>query len=365
MGCRSPLQPLQSPSETLGRVLQRLPRDSGEVPPPVPSCYTGRVKNIKRIVFFGTHELAVPALETLEELDLRPELVVTRPQAGLAPGPLIREEPQPPPHPVKLWVKERGIPLVSSRRAAEADLHERIGELKPDLLVVVDYGRALPEELLEKAARGAMEVHPSLLPKHRGSNALRSALSQGDRKVGVTVFQLDEVPWGGLIILSEEIPLEGEETFGELLPQVQEMVCSFLADGLQKFDKSKKPKGRKQNPKSASKAARITTRHRRAPWQLSAKEVFDRWRAHAPPGITTSIRFRTLTIVKGSVLPSTNVPFGETGTYLGLRSGRIAILCGEHSAFGIEEVLVEGEESSMSAGEAADLLDLSVGDQFI
>ena len=323
-----------------------------------------RVKNIQNVVFFGTHEMAVPALETLVELGLEPQLVVTRPSAGLAPGALMRPRPEPPHH-VKLWAEEKGIPLTESRRATEAALHKRIEKLKPDLLVVADYGRALPGDLLKVAPKGAIEVHPSLLPKLRGEHALREVLTLGQKKTGVTVFKVDEEPWSGPILVEEEIEIEEEETFGELVPRAQEVSKKLLAEALAKIDKTKNPKTRKQNPKAATETPRITTRHQRAPWQLEAKDVYNRWRAYTPPGFFTSIKFQTVEIVRGQAMPWVNAPMGETGTYLGMRSGSIAVLCGRHTAFGIKEVRLERIEETLNASDAAQELGLSVGDQFI
>lgn len=322
------------------------------------------MKNIQKVVFFGTHAMAVPALETLLELGLDLQLVVTRPRAGLTPGAVLRPAPEPP-HLVKIWAEERNVPLVISRQAAEAELEQRIRELEPDLLVVSDYGRALPKQLLDTARRGALQVHPSLLPKLRGEHALRTALSQGDNKTGVTVFIVDEEPWGGPILLNEEIPIGEDETYGDLMPRTQEVVQKLLAAGLGKVDKSKSPKTRKQNPKAATKTPRITTRHQRAPWQLEAKEVFNRWRAYTPPGLITSIKFQTVEIVKGQVMPWVNTPMGESGTYLGMRSGHIAVLCGRNTAFGMKDLKLERYDEVLTASDAAQELGISVGDQFI
>lgn len=323
------------------------------------------MKNLHKVVFFGTHELAVPALEKLVELELTPELIVTRPDAGLPPGPLSRREREPVPHPVKNWAEEHEIPLVRSRRAGEPKLEESIAKIEPDLLVVAEYGRPLPPKLIALAKRGALEVHPSLLPKLRGEHALRVAIAQGLNKTGVSVFLPDDEPWGGPILLKEEFKPDPEETFAEIAPKIHALACEMLAEGLGKVDRAKNPKTRKQNPKQATKTPRMTTRHRKAPWQLEAKAVFDRWRAHTPPGLRTSIRFQDLVILKCSVLPWVNAPFGETGTYLGMRSGRIAILCGGQTAFGIEELVLGDDPEPMTAQDAAEQLSLSVGDQFI
>jgi methionyl-tRNA formyltransferase len=253
---------------------------------------------------------------------------------------------------------------LRSRRAAEPAVLERIQKIKPDLILVADYGRDLPKEIREAAGRAVLQVHPSCLPKLGGPHAIRVAISQGDKRTGVTVFLVNEDPYLGPILLSDEIPLEGEETYGQVVPKVQAMAKELLAEGLQKVDKSKKPKTRTPNPKTATQTPRITVRHRRAPWQLEAKEVFDRWRAYSPPGLNTSIRLKGVDILKGSPLPAVNAPFGETGTYLGMRGGRIAVLCGRQTVFGIEEVALKGH-GHLGASDAAEALGLKVADQFV
>ncbi|MCG8456011.1 MAG: hypothetical protein MI919_06995, partial [Holophagales bacterium] len=278
------------------------------------------MKNIRRIVFFGTHELAVPCLEKLVELELSPLAVVTRPRVGLQPGPFSREEEELPPHPVIEWCREKGIEVIESDDATEPELRDRIGELKPDLLVVGDYGRPLPPDLIATAARKALEVHPSLLPKLRGEHAVRVAIANGEKKSGVSVFLPDEDPWGGPILLSEEYEIETNAAYFEIFGRVEALTKELLEQGLTKVDKAKNPKARKQNPKAASHTPKLNQRHRRAPWHLEADAVYDRLRAHSPPGLLTSCRLRSFEIVSGRPLKLVESPYGETGTYLGVRA---------------------------------------------
>lgn len=322
------------------------------------------MKNIQRIVFFGTHELAVPTLEKLLDLELDIALVVTRPQAGLEPGPFAREDREPPPHPVAIWANEKKIELVRSDRATEPELAERLAALTPDLLVVADYGQAVPKSLVDLAKKGALQVHASLLPKWRGEHALRMAFSNGEKKTGITTFLVDEEPWGGPILLQEEIELHEVDSFGTLLPRLIPMAKDLLEQSLAKVDKAKKPTARKQNPKSATKTPRLNERHRRAPWHLEAPAVNDRLRAHSPPGLLTSCRLQRFEIVSGRALKLVESPYGESGTFLGIRAGCLAVLCARQSAFGIEEVRLE-DGTSLNATDAADALGLSVGDLFV
>ena len=139
------------------------------------------MKNIKTAVFFGTHEVAVPALEALDTLGLTPELIVTRPEAGLAPDKMSLRPAEVFPHPVKDWAEAREIPLVRSRQATEPALLERIQKIKPDLILVADYGRDLPAEIRNTARRAVLQVHPSCLPKLGGPHAILTSTRQSPR----------------------------------------------------------------------------------------------------------------------------------------------------------------------------------------
>lgn len=322
------------------------------------------MKNLRSIVFFGTHELAVPALDSLVELDLTPELVVTRPRVGLAAAEDGADSAEIE-NPVRAWSQERGVEVVRSRRAAEPALAERIAALKPDLLLVVDYGRALPVELLDAAPRGAIEVQPSLLPKLRGEHAVRAALAGGEKKTGVTVFQLNEEPWGGPVLFQQELEVGTDETFAELLPRVRELAGELLEKALKKLDRSKgKPKGKPQNAKIATRVPQIGGRHRRAPWALKAARVYNRLRAYSPPGLLAYNKYRPLVILAGKSLEWVEAPYGTTGTYIGLRGGRLAVLCGDSTVFGIERLRRPDGEVTSASTFARDE-ELRVGDRFI
>ncbi len=323
-------------------------------------CYHGRVKKIKSIVFFGTHELAVPALGTLTELALTPRLVVTHPRSGYSRG-----EESSPSHPVVEWARDHGVDLVRSRRAVEPELRERIAGLEPDLMVVVDYGRPLPAELLEAVACSAIEVHPSLLPHLRGAHAVRASIAAGMKSSGVTVIEVNEQPWAGPILLQETLEVGSRETFGELLPRAQELCCKLLGDALRKFDRSKdKPKGKPQKETgSPAPAPRIGGRHRKAPWSLKAKSVYNRLRAYAPSGLKAYFNYRPVEIISGLPMEWVEAPWGSSGTYLGMRQGKLAVICGESTIFGIGRLRwPDGEIQGASDFAFTEKLD--VGDRF-
>lgn len=317
------------------------------------------MKQLKKIVFFGTHELAVPALETLAGLELVPQLVVTRPRAGL------ESDDDAPPHPVQEWAQEHGVKTVRSRRAAEPELREEVAALAPDLLVVADYGRPLPAELAAAAARGAIEVHSSLLPKLRGEHALRAAIAEGESKSGVTVFQIDEEPWGGPVILQEELAIGPRDTFADVLPRARELAVDLLGQALAKIDRGKgKPNGKAQNQKIATHAPRFGGRHRKASWTMEANQIYDRLRAYSPPGLFAYYSYRPVEILNGIPMDWVSAPNGESGTYLGLRQGKLAVLCGNATVFGIEQICRPGQKRR-SASDFAHEESVAVGDRFV
>lgn len=318
------------------------------------------MNKLEKIVFFGTHELATPALDKLAELGVPPRLIVTRPEAGL---PTDDEEPGP--HPVRDWGTEHGVQVVRSRRAAEPKLWEEIAGLAPDLLVVCDYGRPISSDMLPSSSPYAIEVQPSLLPDLRGPHAVRGALAAGLKKTGVTVIEVGEEAWYGGVLLQEELEIEERETFGVLLPRVRDLGTKLLEKALSKIDKSKKnPRGKPQKePKNIVLAPQVGRRHRKAPWSMEAANVYNRLRAYSPPSLRAFFRYRPIEILSGMPMEWVQAPYGVTGTYLGTRQGKLAVLCGDSTVFGISRLRWPGEKA-MGASDFAFKEKVDVGDQF-
>ena len=306
--------------------------------------------------------MAPTALGYLKSIDRTPVLVVTHSRAALEPGPFAREDEEPP-HPVKEWAAQEGVDVLVSDTGTEPSVAERVAAAKPDLILVANYGSPLPPALIEHAGRGALQVHSGSLPKYRGPRPLLRSLSEGDNKVNMTAFLPDDEPWGGGIVDAEEVELHEDDTYAVAFSKAETVMLDLLAEALKKMDKAKAPKTRKQTTKGPIRIPKLTDRHRRAPWHLESSAVYNRLRAHSPPGLFTSCRLKSFDIINGRVLKLVEAPYGESGTYLGIRAGCLAVLCGQQSAFGIEEVERDGE--TLSASEAAESLGISVGDLFV
>ncbi|MDA8017307.1 MAG: hypothetical protein MPN21_07640 [Thermoanaerobaculia bacterium] len=321
------------------------------------------MKHLKKVVFFGTHASAVASLEALEELGLVPELIVSRPEAGIRPLDGFDEQEEH--HEVVEWARARDIPRVRSRRAMEDSLHERIAQIEPDLLVVSDFGRPLPMELVTRAERGAIGIHPSTLPKYRGAHAVRALIADGYNRIGSTAYLVDEEPWAGDIVVQEEDSLGKKETYRLVMPRVLKITKDVTTQAIKKMDRKKGlPKGRRQNHRIATKTPRMGKRYRKVPWSMDAEGVFNRMRAFTPGGLHCHCNRRPVKIWSGIPLGWEKYTSGEIGTYLGMRQGKLAVLCADDTVFGVVKLQRPGHDPE-SASSFAQREMLRVGDRFV
>ena len=183
--------------------------------------------NQKKIdfVFFGTPEIAVHALEELENAGFLPNLVVTMPEKAQGRGLEFAASP------VALWGQQHGIEILSPEKIDGPFLY-RLQEKAYDVFIVVAYGKILPRVLLDIPKHGVLNLHPSLLPRLRGPSPIRSAILTDEKETGVTIMQLDEKMDHGPILVQKKIlatpwpphAIDLEETLaregGQLLAQV-------------------------------------------------------------------------------------------------------------------------------------------------
>lgn len=298
---------------------------------------------IAKIVFFGTPEFALPTLDALEAAGRTPALVVTQP-----PRPAGRGK-KPRPSPVAAWAKERKVSLAEPESVKDAEFQAKLGKLKPDLAVVVAFGQIFPPELLALPARGCVNLHASLLPKYRGASPVQGALLEGEKKTGVTTMQMDEGLDTGPILLQEETLIRSYETADRLAERLSKLGADLMVETVARMGAGKLAP-RRQRDESASYSPRISKRDGQVNWALKADELYNRLRAFTPwPGMTAHFRGHPLKLVWGVPMTWEEAPFGVTGTYLGLRQGRLAVLCGGGTIFGVEEVQRAGKKAIRSS----------------
>jgi len=179
-----------------------------------------------RIVFMGTPDFAVPSMTALLQGPDQVVAVVTQPdrpkgRSGKAVAP-----------PIKELAKKNNLAVLQPEKIKTADFTETLRRLEADLFVVAAYGRILPPGLLSLPRLGCINVHGSLLPRHRGAAPIQWAIICGDHEVGVTIMQMDEGMDTGDILLKSAITPAPGETAGTLFPRLARLGAEALMDTL-------------------------------------------------------------------------------------------------------------------------------------
>ncbi len=179
-----------------------------------------------RIIFMGTPDFAVASLSALLQGPDQVVAVVTQPDRPKGRGKKLA------PPPVKVLAEDRGIPLLQPVKIRTEAYRDELLAFAPDLVVVAAYGRILPPALLSLAPMGCINVHGSLLPRHRGAAPIQWAVINGDTEVGVSIIQMDEGMDTGDILLTTAIPTDADETAGSLFFKLAELGSKTLIEAI-------------------------------------------------------------------------------------------------------------------------------------
>ena len=294
-----------------------------------------------RVVFMGTPAFAVPALRTLVERGYVVAGVYTQPDRRAGRGRKLRASP------VKVFAEERDLRVfqpASLRKDSEA-ARSALADLAPDVVIVAAYGLFLPEEVLRVPRLGCLNIHPSLLPRHRGPSPVATAILDGDGATGVTIILLDEGVDTGPILAQRDTRIAEDETAEELTDRLFELGANLLVDSLDRWERgyiAPTP----QNDDAASTTRRLKRDDGRIDWNLSADSIARRVRAFTPwPGAFTTWRGRTLKILRAKTADGRF--HGSPGSVVRLDDSTIAVLTG-NGALEIQNLQIEGRRA-MSA----------------
>lgn len=180
-----------------------------------------------RTVFLGSGSFAVPILQVLAShpaIDLR--AVVTAPPRPAGRGRRTT------PSLVARAAERSARPLLTPERLRTPESVDELRALRPELMVLADYGQIVPRALLESPAHGALNLHPSLLPRHRGATPIPAAILAGDRVTGVSLMRMDEGLDTGPLIAVRRVPLRGDETAPSLEADLAGVAAELLAGSL-------------------------------------------------------------------------------------------------------------------------------------
>ena len=238
-----------------------------------------------RVLFIGTGEIGVPTLRWLLESKEHELIgVVTQPDKPV--GRAQRIEPPP----VKAALANTKVPILQPKRIKNEDAVAEIRALEPEVIVVMAYGQILPRAVLEIPRSACLNLHASLLPKHRGAAPIQAAIVAGDRETGITVMYMAEGLDTGDMLLQRKIAIAPDETGGSLHDRLAGIAPAALKEALVQLQAGTAPRI-PQDPSTATYAPKLERDHGRIDWNEPAALIERKIRAFDPwPGAFTILR---------------------------------------------------------------------------
>jgi len=290
-----------------------------------------------KVVFCGTPQFAVPSLRALLDHGFDIPLVVSQPDRPSGRGMQIT------PTPVKQLAVERGIDVVQPEKIKNnQEFRSRLEHIAPEAIVVVAYGRIIPQWMIDLPPLGNINGHASLLPKYRGAAPIQWAIAMGESITGVTTMKIDAGLDTGDMLLKREIPILPEDTSVTLLPKLAELTAQALVETLPALSEGR-IQPQKQNEAQATLAPILKKEDGLIDFQRTATDIWNRFRGFQPwPGAFTSFRGKNLNINAARPLASGSAIL-EPGI-LRTDCGQLLVGCGELSTLELLEVQPEGKK---------------------
>jgi methionyl-tRNA formyltransferase len=292
------------------------------------------VKTSLNLVFCGTPRFAVPSLEKLSAAGHTVSLVVTQPDRPRGRGMELAYSP------VKQCAVELKLPITQPEKIKNnEEFLATLAAIRPDAIIVVGYGRIIPQWMIDLPRLGNINVHASLLPKYRGAAPIQWAIARGETITGVTTMRIDSGLDTGDILLQEEVAIQSNETSETFAPRLAEIGADLLVEtlrGLQTGMVHPRP----QDNSQATLAPILKKEDGRINFASSASEICTRLRGFQPwPGAFTNFRGRNLHVWQASPAEH-QLPAGE----ISMDGDRLFAGCGQGPALQLMEVQPEGKK---------------------
>ncbi len=290
-----------------------------------------------RIVFMGTAALAATVLEhLLAAREVTVLAVVSQPDKPK--GRDLKLQPTP----VKEVALRHGLPVLQPLKARDPQFIEAIRALNPDLVVVAAYGQILPQALLDVPRHGCLNVHTSILPRHRGAAPIQWAILDGDAGTGVTIMKMDAGLDTGAVVSEARTRIEDEDNAQTLHDRLARLGGELLVRTIPGYVTGQVVPV-PQPSEGATYARKITKEDSALDWKLPARVLWNRVRGLTPwPGTAATLQRAAgplpLKVWRAELLPG---PCGEPGVVLAADRDGILIACGE-GALRVLELQREG-----------------------
>ncbi len=270
-----------------------------------------------RVVFMGTPDFAVPALEALVAAGHEIAAVYSQPPRPAGRGQKDR------PSPVQARAEALGLPVRTPRSLRDPEAQADFAALRPDAAVVVAYGLILPQAVLDAPARGCLNIHASLLPRWRGAAPIHRAVMAGDAETGVSIMQMEAGLDTGPVLLREATPIGPEDTTGTLHDRLAEIGARLVVAALARLDSlASEP----QPEAGASYAAKIDKAEAEVDWARPAPEIDRQIRGLSPfPGAWTLVRGQRVKLLASRQAQGQGAPGTVLDAALTVACGRGAV----------------------------------------
>ncbi len=290
-----------------------------------------------RIVFMGTPEFAVPSLAALLAAGHEVAGVLTRADQPAGRGQQVEMSP------VKRLALQHGLTVRQPRTLRSAEAQAELAALAPDVIVVAAYGLILPQAVLDLPRFGCVNVHGSLLPRHRGAAPIAAAILAGDTEAGVSIMLMDAGVDTGPVLSTASLPIAADDTTGTLTGRLAALGADLLIGTLPAYLRSD-IQPQPQEEAGATYAPRINKEDGQIDWTEPAGLIARRVRAYQPwPSAYTTWNGLMLKVLRGRAAgegPSDAM----AGTVIGGPRGTAGVVTGE-GVLWLEEVQLAGKRA--------------------
>jgi len=295
------------------------------------------------IIFAGTPEFAVPALEKINLAGFEIKLVLTQPDRKSGRGMNVKKSP------VKQKSIELDIPVYQPEVLTNnKEALNKITSKKADILIVVAYGLIIPKEILNLFNGHIYNIHASLLPRWRGAAPIHRAIEAGDKETGITIMKIVNQLDAGPMIMKEKVPISAEDTTDFLSKKLSKLGASMINAFLKNIERGKVIKLEKQNEEDVTYAKKINKLEAIADFNNSPEVLCQKIRAFSPfPMININFEGKSLKIVKAKIYNKEikkNVAIGKL-----FLQGKDLLLKLSSGVLKLEEVRLEGKKTMIAS----------------
>src|SRR5271155_495326 len=291
------------------------------------------------LVFCGTPLFAVPTLDRLVDAGFHIDLVVTQPDRPKGRGLELVSSP------VKQRALQLALPITQPESIKKNDtFRAQLTALRPDAIIVVGYGRIIPQWMLDLPPHGNINLHASLLPKYRGAAPIQWVIARGETVTGVTTMKIDAGLDTGDILQQQEIPIAPNDSAETVAPKLASVGANLMVETLRGVQAgSIHP--RQQDHTQATLAPILKKADGLIDFFRPAAEILNRMRGFQPwPGLSAKFRGKSLQVWKASALERALPP-----SELKVEDDHLFVGCGQRTAIELFELQLEGKKRTSAS----------------